>query len=83
MERIKTPIFSKAVLAVEIMQEPQSNWEEKDSLSILKDIFVSGTDPSIFTSVAPVLLDWSNERSWISPSLKSLSHFLPQSAMSC
>ena len=63
MERIKTPIFSKAVLAVEIMQEPQLNWEEKDSLSILKDIFVLGTDPSIFTSVAPVLLDWSNERS--------------------
>ena len=31
--------------------------------SILKDDFSSKTDPSIFTSIAPVLLDQSNETS--------------------
>ena len=31
--------------------------------SILKDDFSSRTDPSIFTSVAPVLLDQSNKTS--------------------
>ena len=29
----------EAVLTIETMQDPQSNLEEKDSLSILKDIF--------------------------------------------
>ena len=29
--------------------------------SIIKDYFSSRTNPSIFTSVAPVLLDWSND----------------------
>ena len=38
--------------------------------SILKDDFSSRTDPSIFTSIAPVLLDRSGE-------------FLPQSTVSC
>ena len=45
------------------MQEPQSNLEEKGNPSILKDYFSSRTDPSIFTSVAPVLLCQSNETS--------------------
>ena len=40
------------------------------------------TDPFIFTSIAPVLLDWSNETSWVFPTLKSTSNFLPQSAVS-
>ena len=43
--------------------------------------FVWRTGPSIFTSIAPVLLDLSNETSWLSPALKSTSHFLPQSAV--
>ena len=47
----------EAVLAIEIMQEPQSNLEEKVSPSILKDEFSSTKDPSIFTSIAPVLLE--------------------------
>ena len=42
-------------------------------------IFFSRTDPSLLTSIAPLLLDWSNETSWIFSALKSTSHFLPQS----
>ena len=44
-------------------QEPWSNLEEKVNSSILKlkDDFSSRTSPSIFTSIAPVLLDWSNK----------------------
>ena len=45
----------------------------------LKSWFSLRTDPSIFTSIAPVLLDWSNESSWVFVALKSISHFLPQS----
>ena len=59
-ERIKAPIFLEAVLATEVMQEPQSNLEEKVNPSILKNEFFSRIDPSIFTSIAPVLLDQSN-----------------------
>ena len=43
--------------------QPQSKLEEKVNLSILKDEFSSRTDPSIFTSIAPVLLDRSNKTS--------------------
>ena len=39
VERIKTPIFLEVVLAIEIMQEPQPNLEEKVNPSILKDYF--------------------------------------------
>ena len=56
--------------------------EEKVNPSILKDDFSSRTNPSIFTSIAPVLLDRSNETSWVFPALKSTSHFLPQSTVS-
>ena len=63
IEGIKAPIFLEAVLAIKIMYEPQSNLEERVNPSILKDDFSSKTDPSIFTSVAPVLLDLSNETS--------------------
>ena len=41
------------------MLEANSNLEEKDKPSILKDDFSSRTDPSIFTSIAPMLLDGS------------------------
>ena len=61
IERIEFPIFLEAVLA--IMKEPQSNLEEKINPSILKDDFSSRTDPSFFTSIEPLLLDWSNETS--------------------
>ena len=47
--------------------------------SILKYYFSSRTDPSIFRSIKPVLLDWSNETSWVFQALKSTSYFLPQS----
>ena len=48
----------------------------------LKNDFSSRTDPSVFTSIAPVLLDRSNGTSWVFPVLKSKSHFLPQSTVS-
>ena len=54
-------IFLEAVLAIKVMQEPQSNLEEKFNPSILKDDISSRTDPSIIKSIAPVLLDWSIE----------------------
>ena len=63
IEQIKAPIFLGVVLAIEIMSDPQSNLDEKDNPSILKDDFYSRTDPSIFTSIIPVLLDRSNETS--------------------
>ena len=48
---------------------------EKVNLSIIKDNFSSRTDPSIFTSIATVLLDW------LISALKSISHFLPKSTL--
>ena len=49
---------------------------------ISKDDFSSTTDPSIFTSIVPVLLGKSNETSTVFPAVKSTSHFLPQSSFS-
>ena len=63
------------------MQETQSNLEEKVNPNILKDNFSSKTDPFIFTSIEPLLLDRSNETSRAFPALKSTSHFLPQSTV--
>ena len=45
------------------MSEPQSNLEEKVNPNILKYDFPSRTDPPIFTSIEPLLFDWSNETS--------------------
>ena len=53
----------EVLLAKEIMEESQSNLEGKVKPSILKDDFSSRTDSFIFTSIVPVLLDWSNETS--------------------
>ena len=64
------------------MEEPQCNLEERVNPSILKDNFSSRTDLSIFTAIAPVLLDQSNETSCIFPALKSTSHFQPQATFS-
>ena len=65
------------------MKEPQSNLEEKVNPSILKDDFSSRTGPSIFTSITPVLLEWSNKISRVFPALKSRSHFLHWFTVSC
>ena len=59
IERIKAPIFLDAVLAIETMEEPQSNLEEKVNLSILKYYFSSRTDPSIF--ISPILVVATNQ----------------------
>ena len=56
IERIKASVYLEAVVAMETM-DPQSNLEEKDSSSILKDNFSSRLHPSIFTSIRPELLD--------------------------
>ena len=48
----------------------------------LKRWFFLKNRPSIFTSLAQVLLDQSNETSWVFLVLKSTSHFLPQSTVS-
>ena len=64
------------------MQEPQSNLQEKVNPCFLRDYFSSTTAQSIFTSTAPVLLDQSNETSWVFPALKSTSLFMPWSTMS-
>ena len=54
----------------------QSNLEEKVSPRILKDEFSVRADPFILTSIAPMLLDWSNKTSWVFPALKSTSQYL-------
>ena len=43
---MKASIFLEAVLAIDTMQEPQSNLEDKVNPSILKDDYFSKTDPS-------------------------------------
>ena len=48
----------------------------------LKRCFSPRTNPSIFTSIAPVFLDRSNETNRVFPALKSTSYFLPQSTVS-
>ena len=77
---MKAPIFMEVVLAIE--KDHQSNLEEKVSTSILKDDFSLKTDLSIFTSIAPVLLDQPNETIQVFPAWKSTSHFLPLSTVS-
>ena len=61
--RIKAPIFLGAVIEIEIMQQSQSNLEEEVIPSILKDDFHSRIDLSIFTLIAPNLLDQSSKTS--------------------
>ena len=53
-ENIWAPIFLKAVSAVQFRRER--------NLSVWKDHFSSRTYPSIFTSIATVLLDQSNKQ---------------------
>ena len=48
IERIKAPIFLEAVLVMEKMYEPQSNFEEKDNSSILTDGFFLKNRPIRF-----------------------------------
>ena len=67
MEGIKVTIILEVVLTMEIMQQLQSNLEENVNPTILKDDFSSRIDPPIFTLIAPVLLDRSDETSWFFP----------------
>ena len=45
-------------------------FRKRDSPSILKEDFSSRTDPSIFTSIAPELLNRSNGTGSVFPALK-------------
>ena len=63
IERIKASNFLEAVLAIQIMSEPESNLQKKVNPRILKGDFPPRTDPSIFTSIAPVLSDCPNKPS--------------------
>ena len=81
IERIKASIFLEVVLAIEVIRAPIQFRKDRQRQH-LKRCFFWRTDPSIFTSIAPVLLDWSNETSWVFPVLKSTSHLLPQSRVS-
>ena len=79
-KRIKVPIFLEALLAVEIMQESQSNLEEKVNSSILKDDCTSSTDPSINSAIA-IRLVKQNQLNFASIEIKKS---LPaQSRVSC
>ena len=78
IEQIKVQIFLQEVLAIEIMQEPPSNLEEKVNPSLIKDDFSLRKDPLIFTSIVSVLLNRSNKTSQVFPVLISTSHFLAQ-----
>ena len=53
-------MFLLVVLVIETKQEPQSNSEEKDSPSIIKDVFSSRLDAFSITSVA--LFDCLSEK---------------------
>ena len=66
---------------MEIMYNPNPILEGKQTTN-LKNDFSSRTEPSIFTSIAPVLLGRSDETSQVFPVLKSTSPFLPQSTVS-
>ena len=60
------------------MKEPQFNLEEMINPNILKDDFSSRTDPSIFTLIKPLLLDWSNKTNEVFPALKSTTSYPSQ-----
>ena len=51
--------------------------------SILKNNFSSRKGPSIFTSIAALLLDHLSKTSLFFPALKLTSHCLPHSTVSC
>ena len=57
-------------------------FRRENTPTILKDYFYSRIEPSIFTSVAPDLLNGLKETSLVFPALKSTNHLLPQSSMS-
>ena len=55
----------------------------RESQHLKKGFFFSRIDPSLFTSIAPELLDCSNETGWVFWELKLTGWFLPQSMVSC
>ena len=64
-ENVRAPIQSRR----EMQPEHLERWSS------------SRSDLSVFTSMAPASLDWSNKTSWVFPALKSTSHFLLQSTV--
>ena len=80
---IKVPIFLEADLAIEICKRPNPIYKRSYNLGSLKYDFSSRADPSIFTSIEPVLLDHSNKTSWFFAEFKSTNYFLAQSIVFC
>ena len=80
--QIKIPIFLEAFLARDNIRAPIQFRRESQPQHLIKDDFSSRIDPSILKAIAPVLLDQSNETSWVFPALISPDHFLPQSSVS-
>ena len=62
IERIKAPIFLEALLVIEIMEAPIQFKRESQSQHH-KIWFFIRKDPTIFTSITPLFLDWSNKTS--------------------
>ena len=60
MERIKASIFLEVVLKTDNVKAP-IQFRRESQPQLLKDDFSSRTDPSIFTSIAPVFLDSSTK----------------------
>ena len=82
IERIKTPIFLGDSFSSGDNVKPQSNLEEKDKPSILKDIFLQEkTHPFSHQQIPVITLFQQNTLSF--SALKSTSYFLPHSAVSC
>ena len=59
-----------------------STMSQEFKRGILKNDFSSRTYPFIFAPITPVLLNQSNETSWVFPAFKSTRHFLAQSTVS-
>ena len=66
IEQIKVPVSLGAVLAIETMQEPWSNLEDKENLSILKNVF------STFSNKTSVFFQHWNEQVFSYPNLHCL-----------
>ena len=54
--------------------------KESQSQNLTRWFFLKNS-PTIFLSIAPVLLEWSKKTSWVFPALKSTSHLLPNNSL--
>ena len=83
IEQITAPLVSGGSFSNRDHVRATIQLRRESQLQHLKRCFSSKTDPSIFTSIAPVLLNRWSETSCVFLALKSTSHFMPQSTVSC